>query len=54
MNSLTNVNNQAYEHSAVYNIVVNEATDANAVGDIVVQKISAYEKKRVRDFRSLR
>lgn len=37
-----------------YNIIVNEATDANAVGDIVVKKIDAYEKKRVRDFKSLR
>lgn len=54
MNAITNTNNQSYEHSTVYNIVVNEATDANAVGDIVVKKIDAYEKKRVRDFKSLR
>ena len=54
MNAINNTNNQSYEHSTVYNIVVNEATDANAVGDIVVKKIDAYEKKRVRDFKSLR
>lgn len=54
MNAITNTNNQSYEHSTVYNIIVNEATDANAVGDIVVKKINAYEKKRVRDFKSLR
>lgn len=54
MNAITNTNNQSYEHSTVYNIIVNEATDANAVGDIVVKKIDAYEKKRVRDFKSLR
>ncbi len=54
MNAITNTNNQSYEHSTVYNIVVNEATDANAVGDIVVKKIDAYERKRVRDFKSLR
>lgn len=54
MNAITNTNNQSYEYSTVYNIVVNEATDANAVGDIVVKKIDAYEKKRVRDFKSLR
>ena len=54
MDAITNTNNQSYEHSTVYNIVVNEATDANAVGDIVVKKIDAYEKKRVRDFKSLR
>ena len=54
MNAITNTNNQSYEHSTVYNIVVNEATDANAVGDIVVKKIDAYEKKRVRDFKNLR
>ena len=54
MNAITNTNNQSYEHSTVYNIVVNEATDANAVGDIVIKKINAYEKKRVRDFKSLR
>lgn len=54
MNAITNTNNQSYEHNTVYNIVVNEATDANAVGDIVVKKIDAYEKKRVRDFKSLR
>ena len=54
MNAITNTNNQSYEHSTIYNIVVNEATDANAVGDIVVKKIDAYEKKRVRDFKSLR
>lgn len=54
MNAITNTNNQSYEHSTVYNIVVNEATDANAVGDIVVKKIDAYEKKRVKDFKSLR
>lgn len=54
MNAINNTNNQSYEHSTVYNIIVNEATDANAVGDIVVKKIDAYEKKRVRDFKSLR
>lgn len=54
MNAINNTNNQSYEHSTVYNIIVNEATDANAVGDIVVKKINAYEKKRVRDFKSLR
>lgn len=54
MNAINNTNNQSYEHSTVYNIVVNEATDANVVGDIVVKKIDAYEKKRVRDFKSLR
>lgn len=54
MNAITNTNNQSYEHSTVYNIIVNEATDANAVGDIVVKKIDAYEKKRVKDFKSLR
>lgn len=54
MNAINNTNNQSYEHSTVYNIVVNEATDANAVGDIVIKKIDAYEKKRVRDFKSLR
>lgn len=54
MNAINNTNNQSYEHSTVYNIIVNEATDANAVGDIVVKKIDAYEKKRVKDFKSLR
>lgn len=54
MNAITNTNNQSYEHSTVYNIVVNEATDAKAVGDIVVNKISALEQKRVRDLKRFR
>lgn len=54
MSAINNTTNQEYDHSVVYNIVVNEATDANTVSDIVVKKIDAYEKKRVRDFKGLR
>ena len=54
-NAIINIMPQYSEPTnIVYNIVVNEATDAKAVGDIVVSKITAMEKKRVRDIKSLR
>ena len=54
-NAIINIMPQSSEPTnIVYNIVVNEATDAKAVGDIVVSKITTMEKKRVRDLKRLR
>lgn len=53
MNAINNVNNQSVEPTTIYQITVNEAKDPNIV-DKIVQQIQIYDKKRVRDFKSLR